>query len=95
MGGRLTDAVMMHYYACTFSVYRLGNRNSRPHTVVRYVSAKNAQDAYKRAQEICATRALREAFASDEVVCRHRDVRPLLADEARKDIANNPSLVVP
>lgn len=95
MGGRLTDTAMIHYYACTFSVYRLGNRNSRPHSVVRYVTARNAQEAYRRAQEICATGALREAFASDEVVCRHRDVRPLLAEKARRDIANNPSLVVP
>ena len=84
---------MKHYYHCTFSVYRLGDMKSRPHTVVRYVVAKNTQHAYQRAQEICATDRLCHT-TTDKVVCRHKDVRPLLADEARKDIKNDPSLLI-
>lgn len=84
---------MKHYYHCTFSVYRLGDMKSRPSTVVRYVVAKNTQHAYERAQEICATNRLRHT-ALDKVVCRHTDIHPLLVEEARKDIKNNPSLLI-
>ena len=84
---------MKHYYECTFSVYRLSDMNRRPHKRVRYIVASNAAEAYSRAQRICATDKLCYT-ALDKVVCRHTDIHPLLAEEARKDIKNNPSLLI-
>ena len=83
-------------YECSFSVYRLGDRNSRPHKIVRYILASNISDAYKKAQNACRTRSVRGAYASDDVVCRHKDIRRIYYDEypLYEAVESNPSLLI-
>lgn len=83
---------MQHYYLCHFHVYRAGNMKSRPHIKPRYILAGNAQKAYEKAQEICSSTKLRNA--SDAIICRHKDVEQVYADSARREISQNPTLLI-
>ena len=75
---------MLHYYLCHFKVYRAGNMKSRPHIKPRYIQAENTQNAYEKAQHICSSTKI--GYASDTVVCTHKDIQCVLAESARREI---------
>ena len=81
---------MEHYYLCKFTVYKNGNRNSRPHTVMKYITAKNIGQANKTAKAICRTDYLKHT--STDLV--QAAVECALADKTRQQIEKNPGLLV-
>lgn len=60
---------------------------SRPHIKPYYIRA-----LYQKAQEICSSTKI--AGASDAVVCRRKDICPVLAEDARKEIAINANKLI-
>ena len=84
---------MEHYYFCKFQIYKDGNKKSRPHIKPRYVKAGNADKAYRKAQLICNSDILIHSSA-DIVVCRKKDVSQRYIENARREIACNPDLLI-
>ncbi len=82
-----------HFYLCSFHIYKDGNKKSRPHIKPRYIKAGNADKAYRKAQLVCNSDKLTHSGA-DTVVCRKKDVSPILIDIARREIACNPDLLI-
>lgn len=81
---------MEHYYLCEFTVYRNGNKNSRPHTVMKYIIAKNIGQANKTAKAICRADYLKHTstdFVQAAVECTY-------ADKARQQIEKKPGLLI-
>ena len=83
---------MNHYYLCDFHIYRDGNLKTRPRVKPRYIEAGNTQKAYEKAQLICHGPLISKY--PDRAVCRHKDIHLVLIDEARREIAANPILLV-
>ena len=72
---------MKRLYLCRFSVFKDGNRNSRPYIRTRYIRAADKDDAYARAREICKT-GLLTVRSTDTVTCRQYDIETVHAKEA-------------
>lgn len=74
----LPDGVRMRRYQAILEVYRLGDRNRRPHLLPRNIDAPSRKDAVAKARELCEN-ALRlpGVNASDLVRCPEKNVRLL------------------
>lgn len=75
-----------HYYLCTFQVYKEWNSKTKPHTRRHYIRAGNAYNAYQKAQALCKSGYFSSVTPGAKAVCRHKDVQPAYAEDARKDI---------
>ena len=81
--------MIQHYYLCTFSIYKNGDKKKRPHIRRRYVKAGNAQDAYRKAQEICSSRYFSTTTPGALATCKHKDIEPVLSTKARSNIESH------
>lgn len=82
-----------HFYLCSFQIYKDGNKKSRPHIRPRYIKAGNADKAYRKAQLVCNSDRLTHS-AADIVVCRKKNIKPSLIENARREITCNPDLLI-
>ena len=83
----------LHYYLCSFHVYKLGDKNSRPHIRNHYVLAQNSYGAYNKAKAICGTDIVSRC-SSDLTVCRKKDVIPVNMVEALHEIHLTPEKLI-
>ena len=78
--------MIQHYYLCTFHIHTEGNTKPDPHVRRLYIRAGNAYDAYQKAQALCKSGYFSSVTPGAKAVCRHKDVQPAYAEDARKDI---------
>lgn len=75
-----------HYYHAVFHMRCKTEKNS----FSGYILAQNAQEAYRKAQKICA--AQRVSFPGLRTTCRHNDITCRRKDAAEREIASGTKL---
>jgi len=74
-----SDELRLRRYQASFEIYRLGDRNRRPHIVRMDIDAHNIREAFKKAKIIARETPgqIPGAFASDFISCPAKNVRSL------------------
>jgi len=73
----LPQGAPIRKYQASFEVYRDGDRNRRPHIILKTIEADGIQDAIKKARTICreTPRLIRGNYSSDLVRCPAKNVK--------------------